>query len=291
VRGPIGAPAVVLRRRGAANAFVSGPLELRSNVALVVDSGVTLFASRDADVYAVTRGACGVVARSGRGCRPLLSRSGVRGAAVMGPGTIDGRGWAKMLGRDSSWWDLAEQARKGDSQNNPRLVQLLRSADFTVYDVTLRNGPMFHVSFNGDGFTAWGVTINTPRTAPNTDGIDPAAATNVTIAHSFISTGDDHVAIKAGAGPTLHVTVAHNHFYAGHGMSIGSETNAGVSGVRVTDRSIDGADDGLRIKSDHSRGGTVRDVVYDDVRVTGTSTATAPAARSCDDRFVPLPTR
>jgi polygalacturonase len=262
--------AVVLRARGAANAFLSGALGLRSNVTLVIDSGVTLFASRDPTTYEIGRGACGVVAKTGRGCHALLDGSSITGAGVMGPGTIDGRGWATMLGRDSSWWDVAEAARKGGSQNNPRLVQVMRGRDFTMYDVTLRNGPMFHVYFNGDGFTAWGVTISTPRTARNTDGIDPAAATNVTITHSSISTGDDHVAIKAGAGPTSNVTVSHNHFYTGHGMSIGSETNAGVSHVRVTDLSIDGADDGLRIKSDHSRGGAVQDVVYEDVCIRET---------------------
>jgi len=265
-----GKRAVILRTRGAANAFVSGPLGLRSNVTLVIDSGVTLFASRDARQFEVSRGSCGVVAKTGRGCHALLDGSAITGAGVMGPGTIDGRGWAKMIGRDSSWWDLAEAARTGGSQNNPRLIQVVNGRDFTLYDVTLKNGPMFHVYFSGDGFTAWGVTIDTPKSARNTDGIDPAAATNVTIAHSYISTGDDHVAIKAGAGPTSNVTIAHNHFYAGHGMSIGSETNAGVAHVRVTDLSIDGADDGLRIKSDHSRGGTVTDVVYEDVCIRAT---------------------
>ena len=31
------------------------------------------------------------------------------------------------------------------------------------------------------------------------------------------------------------MTIAHNHFYAGHGMSIGSGTDGGVSDVRVSD--------------------------------------------------------
>ena len=41
-------------------------------------------------------------------------------------------------------------------------------------------------------------------------------------------------------------------------MSIGSNTNGGVRAVRVTDLTIDGADNGLRIKSDRSRGGSWR---------------------------------
>ena len=48
-------------------------------------------------------------------------------------------------------------------------------------------------------------------------------------------------------------------------MSIGSETSGGVNAVRVSDLTIDGADNGIRIKSDPSRGGLVQDVVYEDV--------------------------
>ncbi len=61
------------------------------------------------------------------------------------------------------------------------------------------------------------------------------------------------------------MTVSHNHFYWGHGMSIGSETNGGVSALRVIDLSLDGPDSGIRIKSMGTRGGLVHDAVYDDI--------------------------
>jgi polygalacturonase len=48
-------------------------------------------------------------------------------------------------------------------------------------------------------------------------------------------------------------------------MSIGSETDGGVSRIRVFDLSLDGPDNGIRIKSNGSRGGLTHDVVYDDV--------------------------
>ena len=136
----------------------------------------------------------------------------------------------------------------------------------------MKNSPNFHVAYNnGNGFTVWGVIIDAPKNARNTDGIDPGNSTNVTITHSYIRAGDDNVAIKAGAGlPTTHMTIAHNHFYTGHGMSIGSETNGGASAIRVSDLSIDGADNGIRIKSNSARGGLVRDFVYEDVCIRGT---------------------
>src|SRR5205085_9811987 len=107
----------------------------------------TLFGSRDPKVCEARPGSCGIVDKSGRGCRPLIGGDGVAGAAVMGEGTIDGRGWAKMLGQTISWWDLAEQARNTGNQNCPRLVVLARSTNFTLYNLRLKNSPNFHVVF------------------------------------------------------------------------------------------------------------------------------------------------
>ena len=33
----------------------------------------------------------------------MIDGAGVAGAGVMGDGTIDGRGWAKMMGKNVSW--------------------------------------------------------------------------------------------------------------------------------------------------------------------------------------------
>src|SRR5262249_4650584 len=159
-------------------------------------------------------------------------------SGVMGDGIIDGQGGENLEGQTISWWDLAQKAKiENASQNCPRILVATHSDNFTLYRITLRNSPNFHVSYSqGNGFTAWGVTIDAPRTARNTDGIDPSSATNVTIVYSNIRAGDDNVAIKAGAnGPSSNMTVAHNHFYAGHGMSIGSETDGGVNAIRVSD--------------------------------------------------------
>lgn len=261
--------AVLLRTAGGKNAFLSGPLELRPGVTLLLGEDVTLFASRDPRLFDSAPGSCGQVNRERNGgCRPLIAVRNAPGSAVMGRGVIDGRGGQTLLGQTISWWDLAEQARAGGRQQAPRLIVVDRSDDFTLYRITLRNSPNFHVTYNhGSGFTVWGVKIDTPqRGARNTDGIDPGnGASNVTIAYSSIRTGDDNVAIKGGPGGARQMTIAHNHFYWGHGMSIGSETDGGVQNILVTDLSLDGTDNGLRIKSNGSRGGLTENVVYDDV--------------------------
>jgi polygalacturonase len=265
--------ALVLAASNGKRSFVSGPLVLKSGVTLVVDSGATLYASSDPRLYDRGSGTCGSNDQSGRGCRPLITAENTRGSGIMGTGTIDGRGGEKILGKEESWWQIARRAQKEKTrQNVPRLIQVDRSQEFTIYGILLKNSPNFHVTLNGvDGFTAWGVKIDTPHDARNTDGIDPISSRNVTIAHSWIRTGDDNVAVKAGGnGPTENISILHNHFYSGHGMSIGSETNGGVRRVLVEDLSMDGATSGLRIKSNDTRGGTVSEILYRNVCLRGT---------------------
>ena len=259
--------AVELAPTAASHAFLSGPLELRAGVTLLVDQGVTLFASRDPKLYESSPSSCGIVTiENGHGCKPFLSARGARGAGIMGDGIIDGRGGSNVLGQSVSWWDLANQARDNRHQQVPRLIEIDKSDDFTLYRITLKNAAMFHVVYHaGDGFTVWGVKIDTPRNARNTDGIDPSASRNITVTHSFIRTGDDNIAIKAGDGDVTRMSVLDNHFFYGHGMSIGSETNAGVSQVLVQQLTLDGTESGIRIKSNPTRGGRVDGIVYKDI--------------------------
>ena len=266
--------AVVLRAQGKRNVFLSGPLALRSGVTLVVSANTALVASRDPRLYDLAPGSCGVVAEKGHGCKPLITAEDAHDSGIMGEGSIDGRGGAKVLGQNSSWWDLAHEAKVTDKQQSVPWLIVLRHADrFTMYRITLRNSPGFHVAINQtDGFTAWGVKIMTPKTARNTDGIDPGSSRNVTIAYCSIHTGDDDVAVKSSkAGPSSNISILHNHFYTGHGMSIGSGTNGGVDHMLVDDLTIDGADNGIRIKSDRSRGGLVHDLVYRNVCIRNTT--------------------
>ena len=263
--------AVRLAASNELRAFVSGPLLLRSGVSLEIASGATLYASLDPALYDRGRKACGTIDAAGGGCRPFITASDTTGSGIVGAGVIDGQGGQPMAGNNESWWQLARRAVSGERQSVPRLIEVTKSRDFTLYKITLRNSPNFHVAMSlVDGFTAWGIRIDTPAHARNTDGIDPGASRNVTIAHSFIRTGDDNVAIKAGnSGMTENVSILHNHFYSGHGMSIGSETVGGVRRVLVDDLTLDGTTSGLRIKSDVSRGGLVSDITYRNICIRG----------------------
>lgn len=258
------------------DAFVTGPLALPSGVTLWVDDGVTVYASRDPSQY-------GALCANGGPCTPLISTSGVN-SGVAGAGTIDGLGGEPVLGQQgSSWWDLNASGVEG----TPSLIQTTGASGFTLYRITLHNSPREHVKLDGSGFIVWGITIKTPSAASNSEGtmLSPLNASNTSgitpgesadggfVVCSEITTGGDQIALKGGTSVN-NITIAHNHFLAGSGMSIGSETNGGVSNVSVYDLSIDGTGSGMQalvsgifIKSDSSVGGLVSNVSYSDICV------------------------
>ncbi|MBT2119809.1 glycoside hydrolase family 28 protein [Dyella sp. LX-66] len=300
--GPGKAVKLVTGANGATG-LLTGPLTLRSGITLWIDQGVTLFASRNPKDYDNGAGLCGIANKTDKvSCYALLNGSHLDNAGIVGAGIIDGRGGSLLTGGANkglrSWWDVAYQTKTGSSvtQHNPRLLNILGGNNFTLYGITLQNSPNFHAVLDGiDGVLAWNIkilspslaytvpgyacpkgttpdaktpaTCFTPDTVKNTDGFDPGESTRVVLAYSYISTGDDHVAVKAGSGKgSQYLLFAHDHLYYGHGLSIGSETNTGVSDMTVEDLVVDGHDSpngvGIRIKSDVSRGGAVSDVVY-----------------------------
>src|SRR3984885_12032234 len=140
--------AVELKPASGNNAFLSGPLEMRTGVTLLIDEGVTLFGSRDPAVYesktaggsaapGTMPGLCGTIATGAPpavfpapqrpaprgGCRPFISISDAKNVGIMGDGVIDGRGYGKILGKDYSG---GEMARKADPKNEryftPRMI-------------------------------------------------------------------------------------------------------------------------------------------------------------------------
>jgi polygalacturonase len=260
--------AVEFSSSGAYNAFIIAPINLPAGVTMLVDPDVTIFGSINSSDYSCNP--------SGGTCKPLINvlpnADPAPGSGIMGLGVIDGRGGVPLTDTGTSWW--ASIISGPDAR--PRLVYLSYTSpttgadNFTLYKITLRNSAKFHVSGVGNNLTVWGVKIYSPPDSPNTDGIDPSASKNITITNSYISDGDDHIAPKAGVGHVSNVSIYNNHFYTGHGISVGSETNAGLNNMYVHDNAFDvGADyfggasaGALRIKSDVSRGGEVHDVLY-----------------------------
>jgi hypothetical protein len=124
-----------------------------------------------------------------------------------------------------------------------------------------------------------GLTVRT--TGPNTDGFDPDSTSNVLLQRSYLSCGDDVVAIKSGkdadglavAIPTNNITVRNCEFGSGHGLSIGSEMSGNVTNVLVEDVTMTGTQRGVRVKSAKGRGGIVANVTYRNMVLSGVGTS------------------
>ena len=268
------------------NAFLTGPITIPTGVTLLVDPGVTLYFSRNAQDYDTTPGThtCGTVNNNSNtaSCHNLITISNANNSGIMGYGKLNGRGGDVVLNSfptagfegsttGKSWWDLATDADSlSASQQNPRGIQISNSTNITLYKITFKNSPNFHVATNTiNGFTAWDVKIVTPYNARNTDGIDPGNTTNATITNSWISDGDDNIAVGAPNSASSNISVINNHFFAGHGESIGSFTTGGVNNVLYDnnlmygDAEVDGSNStGIRIKSANDRGNTVQNIQY-----------------------------
>ena len=272
--------AVELAMGGTNDAFLTGPLTIPNGVTLLVDAGVTLYASRNPRDYdASSAMTCGTVDSLGTGCKAVIEINKTVGVGIMGYGTIDGRGYMKMLlnGQPGaeSWWDIANDANvNGGSQNNPRLIDGTSGPvdRFTLYKIRLMNSPTFHVFLDvPTNFTAWGVRIVTPFDARNSDGIDPNYGTNVTITQSHISDGDDQVAIGGNKLPgASYYTVENDWFGNGHGLSIGSTTSGGVrhllaQNLTWSGLSTDSNATAVHIKSTVTKGGVVQDLTYQNI--------------------------
>ena len=104
------------------------------------------------------------------------------------------------------------------------------------------------------------------------------SSSNVCIEDSYISTGDDLVAIKSGwdeygiaygrpsSGITIRRVRGSSPF---SGIAIGSEASGGVRAVLVEDCSIFDSGYGIHIKTNVGRGGYIRNVTVDNVRMSG----------------------
>jgi len=135
--------------------FLSGPLNLKSGVALWIDTGVTLFASRNPADYDNGPGTCGTATSSDpKACNPLILAANTTNSAIVGGGHVDGRGGSLLTSGPNagkrSWWDVAYQNKtSGLNQQNPRLIQVKNGGAFTLHGITVENSPNFHIVTSG----------------------------------------------------------------------------------------------------------------------------------------------
>ena len=149
-------------------------------------------------------------------------------------------------------------------------IKLGRVRNVTITGVTSLDSKFFHVIIIGSQDVAiHRATIRAPRDSPNTDGVHIQGSSNVRITDTAVATGDDCVSVGPGSAD---ITVSGVSCGPGHGISVGSlgrrPGEDDVRGLRVSNCTLAGTDNGVRIKT--WRGGlrpgsAVSGLVFEDI--------------------------
>jgi len=257
--------------------YLTGTIELKSNVTLQLEAGATILGSENPDDYPPTKSVWGDDREM---MAPLIYAVDAANVTVTGRGTIDGQGaiwWHRIRLNNPKKFppgpktDEEFAEAKKVARGRPHLVRPVRCTDFVIENVTLINSAEWTVHpMLCERVRVEGVSILNPATnAHNTDGINPESCRNVQILNCRIDTGDDCVTLKSGINELgrkmgradENITIANCVMIHGHGaVTIGSEMSGGVRNVVVTNCVFQSTDAGIRLKSQRGRGGVVEGI-------------------------------
>jgi polygalacturonase/PKD repeat protein len=241
-----GGGTVEIPSAGSLSTYLSGPIVLSNSVNLQIDSGAMLRMLPETNWPGGETGP------------PFITGAGVHDVEISGSGTIDGQG--------AAWWSCCS----GPGSTRPDFINFSDASQrILIQNVTLQNPPTFHLMLKGGNVsvTIQGITINTPGSSPNTDGMD-LGSTNVLIQNCTINDGDDNIEIGSSADVSADITVSNCTFGTGHGVSFGSQIQGGVHDVLVSNCTFNGTDQGIRFKSDRDIGGLVQNIQFRDITMT-----------------------
>jgi polygalacturonase len=254
-----------------AGTYRTGPIALCSQLDLHLDDGAVIQAPETFADYGLpepeTLKTQGEVLTKVKMPAPLISGNNLHDVALTGTGVIDGAG--------ALWWAWSERAERQQPGRliypRPKMVVIDGCQRLHVEGVTFRNSPRFHlVPTNTTDLLIEQVKVVSPPDAPNTDGIDPTACTNVLIRNCDLDVGDDDIVIKHSGSNIL---IEDCRIHHGHGISIGSDTAGGVRKMLVRRCTLDRTDNGIRIKSMRGAGGIVEDICYTDIQMQNVGNA------------------
>jgi polygalacturonase len=213
-----------------AGLWLTGPIQLKSNVNLHAVRGALITFSTDHTQYPMVDGHT----------TPLLSGNKLENLGVTGEGIYDGGGdtWRplkKMKAAPSLWADLLKsggvvssdgsmywptkagmtgedylktlKGRTGLTENDylpardflrPPLITITNSKNILIEGATFKNSPQFALNpKNCNNMVIRNVTINNEYSAQNGDGIDLSSCKNTVVFHCTVNAGDDGICMKS----------------------------------------------------------------------------------------------
>ena len=272
-----------------AGIYMTGALNLHSNMAVYLDEGAVLqgsdkpedylpriwsrFEGTEQECYRSLLNAGTLDHTAGPNCEGIL---------LYGKGTISGGGQTlaertienereklkDYLAQNAALVASCENDSTIPGRVRGRLINLSNCAHVRITGLTLQNGPAWnvHMVYCNDVVTDHCVIHSIG--VWNGDGWDPDSSEKCTLFATRFETHDDSVAIKSGKNPegnainrpTRHIRVFDCYSACGHGICIGSEMSGGVEDVKIWDCDIAASYSGIEIKGTPQRGGFVRNV-------------------------------
>lgn len=244
--------------------FLTGALELKSNVELHLSAGAILKFSDDPRNFPVIDSRWEGVKR--QVYQPCLYADHATNIAITGLGLIDGSGEA--------WWRLFRDNRDQLAYPRPQFVGFDHCQRVLLRDFQIINSPSWTIHpVACENVTIDNISIKNPADSPNTDGIDPESCCDVRIMNCQVDVGDDCIALKSGTEqnqgekiPCHNVAISNCTLLHGHGaIVIGSEMSANIENVTISNCTFEQTDRGIRIKSRRGRGGIVQNLVVNNI--------------------------
>lgn len=242
--------------------FLSGPVELKSNVDIHLEVQSVWKANPDESIY--TLSAFGE--NRGEGMMWIYA-NGIENLSFSGKGTIDGNGVA-FMGKELE--DSYELKPVTDFDPRPHVLTLKGVSHLSIKDITVQNGAYWTIHLIGcyDALID-GISLKNNLKIRNGDGIDLDHSRKVRIANCFIESGDDCICLKNRRefeeyGPCKDIVVT-NCVMTGRScaIKIGSENMDSISNVLFDNCIITESNRGLGIQNRDE--GTVTNVIFSNI--------------------------
>ena len=268
-------------------AYVTGAIELASNITLNIDSGATLRFHSDLSEYPLVPGRS--EGTEGLTPAPLIGGRNLHDIAITGHGTLtaDNAAWVKQANSNAAarqmWTSIQdrlekkEQVPEGDYRVaalslRPAMIRPMDSKNILIEGIHVVGSSFWTIHLlYCENVVVRNVIVETYPGA-NPDGIDIDSSREVRVSDSYFDTGDDAIVIKSGKGvdgrrvgkPSEDITITNCTFGRAHGaVVVGSETAGGVRNVTASNIVSKGTEIGIRIKSGRTRGGVVENLRFD----------------------------